>query len=184
LQSQGGAFVVLPFMVLIGFSIVMAEPAVQVLVQKVYEISGGTIGKKVMFLAIMVSMALAMLLNVIKVIYEIPFIYIIVPLYILIVALTFVTPRLFVAIAFDSGGVASGPMTNNFVLPFIFGVTFALGQTNAVGAFGTIALISAMPLLTIQVIGLMLKVYKLRQQKKIIPVKKSKVKVEILEFSE
>ncbi len=185
LMNFGGLPFVIALMLVIGFGIVVAEPAVHVLSQKVYEITGGSISKKIMFISISISMSVAMILSIVKVIYNIPFIYFIVPLYVAILILMFFTPQIFTSIAFDSGGVASGPMATSFLLPLTTGIALSLGTGAMVDAFGTIAFVSSMPLLTLQILGV---AFKIHQKKKLALAqgkqKLKNVKIEILEFSE
>jgi len=151
---------------LIGLVVVLCEPAVQVLCKQVEEISDGMIKKRSMLIALSLGIGLAVTLAVIRIVFNFSIIYYVVPGYIIALALTFAVPDIYVGIAFDSGGVASGPMTSAFILPFTIGVAHKYYDLNsaslevsestflATQAFGTVALVAMMPLIVIQLLGL------------------------------
>lgn len=143
---------------LVGFVVVLCEPAVSVLVKQVEQVSDGLIKKKTMLISLSIGIALGVLLAIIRILYNFPIYYYIVPGYILALALTFFVPDIYVGIAFDSGGVASGPMTSAFIMPFAIGVANAIkkgdGDFILTEAFGTVAMVALMPLIVIQLIGL------------------------------
>lgn len=147
-------WIIIPLGMIIGFFIVAAEPAVHVLNQQVEEISGGAIPKKAMMISLCIGVAASIGLSMIRILTGLSIWYFILPGYAIAIGLTFVVPNLFTAIAFDSGGVASGPMTATFLLPFAMGACEALGGNIMTDAFGIIAMVAMTPLITIQIMGL------------------------------
>ncbi len=144
--------------VVLGIAAVFAEPAVHVLTDQIENVSSGAVHKNAVFTALALGNGLAIGLSMLRVSNGFNLLYIIVPGYILAFALSFFVPDIYFAIAFDSGGVVSGPMNSTFILPYAIGACFArYDQTTGhimTDAFGTIAIVAMMPLLTIQSIGL------------------------------
>lgn len=140
---------------LFGAVVVCAEPAVWVLTDQVESISGGTIKRKVMLAALSVGVGLSIGLAMLRVLYRFSLWYILIPGYAIALLLTLKSSKLFTGIAFDSGGVASGPMTSTFILSFTLGVSSASGGNPATDAFGVIALVAMTPLIAIQVLGIL-----------------------------
>ena len=153
------SWVLIPIGMVIGFFVVAAEPAVHVLNNEVEEISGGAISKKAMLMSLSLGVAISIALAMIRVLTGLSIWYFLVPGYIIALSLSFFVPKIFTAIAFDSGGVASGPMTATFLLPFAMGASEALGGNVMTDAFGIVAMVAMTPLITIQILGL---VYKLK----------------------
>lgn len=147
-------YLLIPVYALIGWFVVSAEPAVHVLTAQVEEVSAGAVTKKEMLRSLQFAIALAMALSMIRVLTGISILWIVVPGYAIALILSFFTPPIFTAIAFDSGGVASGPMSATFMLPFAIGVCQAMGGNVLTDAFGTVALVAMMPLITVQIMGL------------------------------
>jgi hypothetical protein len=147
-------WILVPISMLIGYFIVNAEPAVHVLNTQVEDITAGAIPAKLMLRGLSVGMALALGLTMVRIFLNIPILYILVPGYVLALLLTFFVPKLFTGIAFDSGGVCSGPMTSTFLLPFAKGVTEGHGGDMMRDAFGIVAMVAMTPLVVIQIIGL------------------------------
>lgn len=141
--------------VFLGAVVVCAEPAVWVLTKQVEEISGGTIKRSVIIAALSVGVAVSVGLSIFRVLSGFSLWFVLLPGYALALTLTFFCPQLFTAIAFDSGGVASGPMTTTFILSFMLGISNALGGNPLTDAFGVIALVAMAPLITIQVLGIL-----------------------------
>jgi len=156
LGHYGGA-VLIPIGLLLGAVVVCAEPAVWILTEQVETLSGGHIRRPIMLAALSISIALAVALGMIRVVTGLPIWYIILPGYALALILTRFTPPLFTAIAFDSGGVASGPMSTTFVLSLTLGASLSSGGNPATDAFGMVAMIAMAPLVTIQLLGLIFK---------------------------
>lgn len=173
-------WMLIPISLLVGFFISFAEPAIHVLNNQIAEITNGIISKKIMMLTVSAGVALSLLLSVLKVIYNIDYIYLIAPLYFACIVLCFFVPRIFVSIAFDSGGVASGSMATGFILPFVMGVCMALNIDVLAGAFGTVSLIACLPILSILIVGSIFKTITKKQETK--QKQKNIMPVEILEF--
>ncbi len=157
LGAMSGGWVLIPVGVVLGAVVVCAEPAVWVLTEQVEEISGGHIRRRIMLVALSISIAGAVALGMFRVVTGLSIWYVIVPGYALALLLTRYCPPLFTAIAFDSGGVASGPMSSTFVLALTLGASIAGGGNPATDAFGMVAMIAMAPLITIQVLGLAFK---------------------------
>ena len=154
IASLSYRWVLIPIAMLIGFYIVKAEPAVQVLNKQVAEVTGGTISEATMMKGLSVGMALSLGLSMLRVMTGLPLMSLLLPGYALALGLSFVVPPVFTSIAFDSGGVASGPMTATFLLPFAMGACEALGGNILTDAFGIVAMVAMTPLIIIQFIGL------------------------------
>lgn len=153
LGSTPYRFILIPVGALIGFFTVKAEPAVYVLNQQVEEMTDGGISAKAMGTSLSVGVALSVALAMTRVLTGVPILYFLIPGYAIALGLSFVTPRLFTAIAFDSGGVASGPMTATFLLPLAQGACAAVGGNMVTDAFGMVAMVAMTPLITIQILG-------------------------------
>jgi len=138
-----------------GVLVVLAEPAIHVLNAQVEEVTSGSISKKSLMMGLCIGVGLSIALSVIRIIFDFSLVYYIIPGYFISLALSLFVPPVYTGIAFDSGGVASGPMTSTFILPFITGVCVALQGTEAVlrDAFGVVALVAMTPLITIQLLG-------------------------------
>ena len=148
---------IIPIMQVIGFFVVKAEPAVQILSKQVNDITDGMVSEKAMLGTLSIGMAFALVASVIRAWIGTPIYYILIPGYAVALALTFFSPEIFTAIAFDSGGVISGPLTASFLLPLMIGVCEASGRANASvmqDAFGLISMVAMVPLIAIQVVGI------------------------------
>ena len=152
-------WIIIPIGMLIGYFIVMAEPAVYVLMRQVEELTDGAIPGSAMKHSLSIGVAVSVGLAMIRVLTGISIFYLLVPGYTVAIALSFFVPKLFPAIAFDSGGVASGPMATTFLLPFAMGACSAVGGNIVTDAFGVVAMVAMTPLITIQGLGL---IYRLR----------------------
>lgn len=143
------------FSFVLGTTVVLAEPAIHVLNKQVEQVTGGAVKRKSMLIALSVGVGLAILLSVIRAIFDFSILYYLIPGYMLSLGLSFFVPKLYTAIAFDSGGVASGPLTSSFILPFVIGVCFALhGESKILlDAFGLVAMVAMTPLISIQSLG-------------------------------
>ena len=146
-------FLLIPLGMVMGWFIINAEPAVQVLNKQVEELSAGTISAKSMGLSLSIAIAAAMGLSMVRALTGLSILWFVVPGYAISLALSFFVPSTFTAIAFDSGGVASGPLTAAFMLPFTMGAVSGLGGNVMTDAFGLVALVAMMPLITVQVMG-------------------------------
>ena len=176
LASSEFQWVIVPLGMLIGYFIVSAEPAVHVLTKQVEEVTSGTIPGKVLKNALSIGVAVSVGIAMLRVLTGISIIWIVLPGYVIALALSFFVPDIFTSIAFDSGGVASGPMTATFLLPFAMGASAAIGGS-ASDAFGVIALVAMTPLIAIQILGL---VYRIRSAKQK-PIEETVVEEEVLE---
>lgn len=137
----------------LGLVVVLAEPAVHVLNKQVEEITHGLVTKTSMLIALSVGVGLSICLSVIRIIFGFSILYYLIPGYLLSLGLSFFVPKIYTAIAFDSGGVASGPLTSTFILPFAIGTCVALGGNVLADAFGVVAMVAMTPLITIQLLG-------------------------------
>lgn len=154
-------WIIIPIGSLIGYFIVKAEPAVYVLNHQVEEITDGAIPASAMDLSLSIGVACSIALSMFRVLSGIPIWFFLIPGYAIALGLSFFVPKIFTAIAFDSGGVASGPMTATFLLPFAQGACMAVGGNLAADAFGVVAMVAMTPLITIQVLGL---IYQIRRR--------------------
>ena len=143
------------FGLITGVLVVLAEPAIHVLNGQVEEVTDGMVSKKAMMVGLCVGVGAAITLSMIRIVYDFSLVYYIIPGYFISLALSLFVPPVYTAIAFDSGGVASGPMTSGFILPFAVGACVALQGSEAVlrDAFGVVALVAMIPLITIQLLG-------------------------------
>ena len=146
-------WIIVPIGMLMGWFIVQAEPAVHVLNHQVEEITSGAIPGKAMSTSLSIGVAVSIGLALTRVLTGISIFYYLIPGYLTAIALSFFVPKMFTAIAFDSGGVASGPMTATFLLPFAMGACEALGGNIITDAFGVVAMVAMTPLITIQLLG-------------------------------
>lgn len=154
-------WVLVPIGMVIGFFIVRAEPAVHVLNQQVEEITDGLISRRAMMTALSLGMAASLGLTMVRVLTRISILWFVLPGYALALGLSFRVPKMFTAIAFDSGGVASGPMTATFLLPFALGAVETLKGNAMADAFGMVAMVAMTPLIAIQLLAV---VYQQRQK--------------------
>ncbi len=153
LVANGQTALLIPLAGILGWFIISAEPAVGVLEQQIESVSAGAIPGKVIKKSLSVAIALAMALAMLRVLTGISLLWFLVPGYALALVLSFFVPDIYTAIAFDSGGVASGPMTATFMLSLMMGVSLSLGGNVLRDAFGVVALVAMMPLLSIQAVG-------------------------------
>ncbi len=162
LASISYSWLLVPLGALIGYYIVKAEPAIQVLNHQVETVTNGAISAKAMNRSMSIGVAVSVGLAMLRILLGIPIFVIVIPGYIFALVLSRLVPKIFVGIAFDSGGVASGPMTSTFLLPLSIGACEAVGGNIMTDAFGVVALVALTPLIAIQIMGL---VYKLKTAK-------------------
>lgn len=156
-EAIGGStykWLLVPIAMLIGYFIVAAEPAVHVLNKQVEEVTDGTITSSMMNTCLSIGVAVSLGLSMIRILTGISIYWIIIPGYAIALILSFFVPKIFTGIAFDSGGVATGPMATTFIIPFAIGACTASGGNIMTDAFGTVAMIAMTPLITIQILGL------------------------------
>ncbi len=144
---------IIPIGMIIGYFIVKAEPAVYVLMEQVEDITSGAISGSSMGISLSIGVSISVGLAMVRVLTGISILWFLIPGYALALLLTFFVPKIFTAIAFDSGGVASGPMTATFLLPFAMGACQAVGGNIVTDAFGVVAMVAMTPLITIQCMG-------------------------------
>ena len=161
LAASEQRWLLIPLGMVIGYFIVIAEPAVHVLNKQVETITNNGISQRAMMLSLSIGVALSLGLSMVRVLTGISIYWLLVPGYGAALALTFLVPRIFTGIAFDSGGVASGPMTTTFLLPFAMGACESAGGNILTDAFGIVSMVAMTPLITIQGLGL---IYKHRQK--------------------
>lgn len=147
-------FLLIPVGMLVGYFIVAAEPAVHVLKKQVEEISSGRITQTAIGIGLSIGVAVSVGIAMLRILTGIPLMWFLIPGYAISLLISFFVPPLYTGVAFDSGGVASGPMTTTFLLPFAMGACEAVGGNLLTDAFGIVAMVAMTPLITIQVIGL------------------------------
>ena len=152
---------------LVGYFVVAAEPAVHVLKKQVEEITQGSIPGKALSVSLGIGVALSVGLSMLRIYFDFSLMYVLIPGYTIALGLMFFVPEIFTAIAFDSGGVASGAMTASFVLPLAIGFCYGNGGDVSANAFGVVALVAMMPIITIQILGLIYKLKLKRSAKKV-----------------
>ncbi|MBQ7299508.1 MAG: DUF1538 domain-containing protein [Clostridia bacterium] len=154
LAAQAPQFVI-GFGFLLGLVVVLAEPAVHVLKKQVESVTDGRIRGTSMMLALSIGVGISLALSMLRIIFDFSVFYYLIPGYLLSLGLSFFVPSIYTAIAFDSGGVASGPLTSGFILPFAVGICVMTGGVDKVleNAFGIVAMVAMTPLITIQLLG-------------------------------
>ncbi len=153
--AQGSKSVLVLFGLLMGVLVVLAEPAIHVLNKQVEEVTGGVVTRKGMITGLCIGVGASIALSMLRIIFDFSLVYYIIPGYFISLGLSLFVPPVYTGIAFDSGGVASGPMTSGFILPFAIGACVSLQGADAVlrDAFGVVALVAMTPLITIQLLG-------------------------------
>ena len=153
LAARSWKWALVPIGALIGYYIVKAEPAVQVLNKQVEDITNGSISRNAMNTCLSIGVASSVALAMVRVLTGLNIYFLLIPGYMIALALTKFVPKVFVGIAFDSGGVASGPMTSTFLLPLAMGACTAVGGNVVTDAFGVVAMVAMAPLIAIQIMG-------------------------------
>lgn len=152
------SWVLIPLGGIMGFCATYAEPAVRIFSYQVEESSSGAIKARLILITISVSVALTVTLGMVRLIYGIPFQYVIIPLYLIVMALLLFSEKTFTSLAFDAGGVATGPMAVTFLMSMAVGAASALpGRDSVIDGFGLIALIAVAPIIAIMVLGVLYK---------------------------
>ncbi len=180
-SGEATRYLTIPIAMVMGWFIINAEPAVHVLNKQVEELTAGAISAKAMGLSLSIAVASANGLAMLRVLTGVSIMWIVIPGYLIALVLTLVVPPTFTAIAFDSGGVASGPLTATFMLPFAMGACQALGGNIMTDAFGLVALVAMMPLITVQIMGL---IYVIKTRKAAAPTEYPYGDDEIIELWE
>ena len=153
--GSGSSTLLIGFGLVCGVLTVLAEPAIHVLNAQVEDVTGGLVSKKSMMIGLCVGVGASIALSMIRIVYDFSLVYYVIPGYFIALALSLFVPPVYTAIAFDSGGVASGPMTSGFILPLAVGACVAMQGSEAVlrDGFGVVALVAMTPLITIQLLG-------------------------------
>ena len=153
--AQMNKWLLIPLGLVIGVLVVLAEPAIHVLNEQVEEVTGGYVTRRSMLTGLCIGVGAAIMLSMVRIVFGFSLIYYIIPGYFISFALSLFVPPVYTAIAFDSGGVASGPMTSGFILPFAIGACMGTGGAGSVwqDAFGVVAMVAMAPLITIQLLG-------------------------------
>ena len=153
--AQGSKWFLIAFGLITGVLVVLAEPAIHVLNKQVEEVTSGFVTRRAMITGLCIGVGASIALSMIRIVFDFPLVYYIIPGYFISLALSLFVPPVYTAIAFDSGGVASGPMTSGFILPLAIGACVSLQGAGAVlrDAFGVVALVAMTPLITIQLLG-------------------------------
>ena len=148
---------------ILGMVVVLAEPAVHVLNKQVEDITDGNVSKKSMMIALSVGVGVSIALSMLRIILDFSILFYVIPGYLISLGLSFFVPGIYTAIAFDSGGVASGPLTSGFILPLAVGACVVLQGEGKVlaDAFGIVAMVAMTPLITIQLLGFRAVVHKM-----------------------
>ena len=161
-------WILIPIGLVIGFFIVRAEPAVRVLTKQVEDVTNGSITQKSISSALAIGIALAVGIAMLRILTGINIMWFLIPGYLISLIMTFFVPQIFTGIAFDSGGVASGPMTTTFLLPLAVGACETVGGNVLTDAFGIVAMVAMTPLLTIQMLGIVTQIHKRVRKRKLI----------------
>lgn len=153
--AEGHSAILVGFGFILGMVVVLAEPAVQILNKQVEDITDGTVSRKSMMIALSIGVGISIGLSMLRAILGFNILYYVIPGYFISLGLSFFVPGLYTAIAFDSGGVASGPLTSGFILPLSIGACYVLqGEGGIMScAFGIVAMVAMTPLITIQLLG-------------------------------
>ena len=158
LAATDQKWLLVPIGMLIGYFIVKAEPAIQILNKQVQSVTNGAVSAAAMNRCLQIGVAVALGLSTLRILFGFPIQYIVIPGYIIAIVMSRIVPKIFVGIAFDSGGVASGPMTSTFLLPLCIGACSTLGGNIMTDAFGAVALVALTPLISVQIMGISYKI--------------------------
>lgn len=155
LGSMEAKWLSIPLGFFMGFLVTLSEPAVRILCHQVEESSSGYIRKSIVLYTISVGVAVLVAVGMVRILYGIPFLYIIIPGYVLALVLLWFCDKTFISIAFDAGGVATGPMAVTFLLAMAVGIASAMeGRDPIIDGFGLIALIALAPILSVMLLGM------------------------------
>lgn len=160
-QKLESKVVLILLALIFGLLLVFTEPAIKILLNQIEDITSGAIKPFSIMLSLAMAISLSLLMSLLRVFFDFSIWYYLVPCLILALALTFFTPPLFYSIGFDSGGVVSGTMLVAFVLPFFIGISNKI-HDSAFSAFGTVALCAILPIISIEILGI---VYKIKLKK-------------------
>ncbi len=165
--AMSQSWLLLIFGAVLGFVTTWGEPAVRVLADQVEQASSGAIRQGVVLVAVCIGVAVAVGIGVLRIVYDVPLVWILVPGYALAIGLLWLSDRAFLAIAVDSGGVATGPLANTFLLALAFGVAAAVpGRDPLVHGLGLVALIALAPIISVMLLGLVVRLKSARAEVK------------------
>ncbi len=165
--SLSHKYLLIPVGMIIGFIIINAEPAIKILNKKISKLTEGSIRESVINLCMSIGVCFAIGLSLIRIVFDIPIIYIIVPGYFLAAVLMYFTSDIFVTVAYDSGGAACGALTTSFLLPLCIGASVSLNKNIMAQAFGVGSLVALTPIITIQILGIIYS-FKMNKKKKMV----------------
>ena len=150
---------------LLGLLVILAEPAVYVLTKQVEDVTSGYVSRKAILISLSIGVGAAVALSIVRIIIpEVQLWHYLLPGYIISIALMYIVPKLFVGMAFDAGGVASGPMTATFILAFAQGAAESIHSADVlVDGFGIIAMVAMTPIIALQIMGLIFKLKSKRE---------------------
>ncbi len=168
LAGLDSKWLLIPIGMLIGYFIVKAEPAIQILNRQIQSVTEGKISARSMNTCLSVGVAVSVGLAMLRILTGISIYYIVIPGYLLALIMTRFVPKIFVGIAFDSGGVASGPMTSTFLLPLCLGACQTMGGNIMTDAFGVVALVALTPLIAVQIMGIAYNIKVRKLEKKVV----------------
>lgn len=154
LGKMGRNWLLVPFGFGLGFLTTWAEPAVRILAGQVEDASSGTIPQKSVLMAICLGVAFIVALGMLRIVYSIELLYILLPGYLAVIALIWLTDREFLSVAVDAGGVATGPLANSFLLALALGLASSLGGDGLIQGLGLVALIALAPIISVMVLGI------------------------------
>lgn len=147
-------YYLIPLGMLLGFVIINAEPAIRILTKQISDLTEGSIRENMIGLSLSIGVAFAVGFSIFRILFNVPIIYILVPGYFIATYLMYYTPKMFVTIAFDSGGAACGALTTSFLLPFCIGICKILEKNIMTLAFGIGALVCLIPIIIIEILGI------------------------------
>ena len=148
-------YFLIPIGMILGYIIINVEPSVKILNKRIADLTEGSISERMINLCISIGVCLAIGISLCRIFFDIPMVYVVVPGYFIAGVLMYFTPKMFMTIAFDSGGAASGTMTTSFLLPLCIGACEISGGNILADAFGVGALVALAPIITIQIVGIM-----------------------------
>ncbi len=152
--STSHKYMLIPIIMVLSFFIAIAEPAVVILIEQVEEFTEGAISKSILKVALAIGVSLAAGLSILRVLTGTSFLYYAVIGYGIALILMFMIPKVFTAIAFDAGGATGGSLTTTFLLPMAIGACVALGGNVYTDAFGLASMVSLVPIITVEIVGL------------------------------
>jgi hypothetical protein len=144
----------------LGLSVTLADPSIYVLVQETERVSGGAIRRRLMFITLCLGVGFAVIIAMVKLIFDISILWIIIPGYLCAVTMSYFVEPDFTALAFDSGSVVTGTMIASFILPLVTGIAEALGRDPLSDGFGIVGLVALTPILTMLLLGIVLRKHK------------------------